>query len=140
MKFSDVPKGMMILFLGFAAILLILAFAVYGIGGFLQSSADFRGETDKRNQVEASGGYKVAAHDWFYDQCSDIKSKQQELEIYKDGGLPEGKYKAMQTELIRDVEDYNAKASNSYTVGQFKADELPYQIEADEEVESCGRP
>ena len=138
--FRYVWEGYKWLMVAFAAILLIGVFVVYGLGGFARFTADYRGETEKREQVEASGEYKVAAHDYFYNQCSDIKAKQQELEIYKDGSIPEAKYNAMQTELVRDVEEYNAKASNSYTAGQFKADELPYQIEVDEEVESCGKP
>ncbi len=102
-------------------------------------TADFRGEVEKREQVEADGAYRVAEHDKFYRMCSDIQTKQDNIETLKAAGEEDA---ATANELMLDklVNKYNADAANSYTKGQFRADELPYRIDADKEVASCGKP
>jgi hypothetical protein len=123
-------------FAGFALILLIMAFWVFGVGGFLRSTADFRGETGKRENVEADGAYRVAQHDYFYNLCSSAKTKQDNIEILKGTGNKDA-VTANRLELNKLVNKYNADASNTYTKGQFRADNLPYQLDAEEEIE-CG--
>lgn len=106
-------------------------------GGLTILMAPFQGEVEKSQQVEGSGEYRVANHDYFYNLCSDIQSKQQNIKTLEASGYKE-EATANELELQRMVSDYNAAAANEYTKGQFKADELPYHIDANKEVKSCG--
>jgi hypothetical protein len=117
--------------------------ALYGLTyawtQFTMDTAERRGEASKQEQVEASGSYRVAQHDWFYNMCGDIKAKQQNVQLMKDSGYGKQEVAANQAQLNEMVNDYNTKAANNYTSGQFKADELPYQVDANKEIESCGK-
>jgi hypothetical protein len=123
-----------------AVILGIYFVSIYVFGSASIFTAPFRGEVEKANQVEGQGEYVVAQHDWFYNMCGDIAAKQKNIkEVESLGDDYKEEVVANRMKLNEMVEEYNAKASNNYTAGQFKADELPYQINAEEEVE-CGTP
>jgi hypothetical protein len=130
---------------GVKIVLAIVVLIVVGIGITLLSGgltilmAPFQGEVEKSQQVEGSGEYRVAQHDYFYNLCSDIQAKQQNLEVLRAAGEKDAVV-ANEMQLNEMVSEYNANASNEYTKGQFKADELPYQIDAEKEVASCGSP
>lgn len=121
----------------------VLIAAIYGTTYFWaqysKDTADVRGKTEKREQVESQGEYRVAKHDYFYHLCSDIKSKQQNIKLLRENGEKDAAL-ANEIQLNEMVNEYNTAASNNYTEGQFKSDELPYQINAEKEVESCGKP
>ncbi len=122
--------------------------AIYIIGGILSTTADFRGEVDKREKVVADGDYRIAAYDEFYKLCSSIQSQNDQIEnqkalikatsdpdqkeVYRAGLVAHQNTKA---ELIR---EYNAKAAAEGTRGQFRDSELPYEIDPDQEEVSCG--
>ena len=120
--------------------------AIYVVGVFLTGSlsiftSDFRGEVEKHEQVEAQGEYRVAQYDYFFNLCGDIQAKQQNIKQLESLG-PEynEEVTANRMQLNEMVSEYNSAASSEYTKGQFKDDELPYQISAEREVESCGTP
>lgn len=129
------------LFIAGAVVVLIL----FGVGVTLLSGglsillAPFQGEVEKSQQVEGSGSHRIAQHDYFYNLCSSIKAKQQNIEALEAAGY-EDAVTANRMQLNEMVEEYNANASNDYTKGQFKANELPYQIDANKEIETCGTP
>lgn len=140
---------------GVKVALAVVILIVIGIGITLLSGgltillAPFQGEVEKSQQVEGSGEYRVAQHDYFYNLCSDIQAKQQNIALLEESAKTasgEEKQKiqdsitANKFQLNEMVSQYNADASNDYTKGQFKDDELPYQINAEEEVTSCGKP
>jgi hypothetical protein len=116
--------------------------ALYGITyawtQFTMDTAERRGEASKQEQVEASGSYRVAQHDWFYNMCGDIAAKQDNVKLMEESGYTKKEVAANEAQLNVMVEQYNSKAANNYTAGQFKADELPYKIDADKDVKSCG--
>ena len=122
---------------------IVLVGIIFGLifipGAISIATAPFRGEVAKNEQVEASGEYRVAQHDYFYNLCGDIQAKQQNIALLEEAGEDDAVV-ANEMQLNELVSEYNSKASNSYTAGQFKADELPYQIDADQEVTSCGKP
>lgn len=136
MSFSDMGK-----------IAAIFGFVILGIYGMIylttqisMDTADRRGEAEKMEQVEAEGEYRVAQHDYFYNLCSDIKAKQQNIKELETLGGYDQEVVANRMKLNEMVSEYNTAASNNYTKGQFRADELPYQIDPDTEVEECGKP
>jgi hypothetical protein len=124
--------------LGIGLVFAALYGLTYAWTQFTMDTAERRGEASKQEQVEANGAYRVAQHDWFYNMCGDIKAKQQNVELMEDSGYTKQEIAANKAQLNEMVNDYNSKAANNYTAGQFKADELPYQIDAEKEVTSCG--
>lgn len=116
-------------------------------GSLSMLTAPFRGEVDKVEQIEGDGGYRIDSNDKFYDLCGDISAKQDEIELLQssaDSAATEeerqrlqGAVTANQIVLAQMVEDYNADARNTYTKGQFRNSDLPYQIDPQEDVQ-CG--
>lgn len=116
-------------------------------GSLSMLTAPFRGEVDKVEQIEGDGGYRIDSNDKFYDLCGDIASKQDEIELLQEQAdtatTPEeqerlrGAVTANRIMLNQMVEGYNADARNTYTKGQFRNSDLPYQIDPEEDVQ-CG--
>ena|SRR5215212_9669146 len=108
-------------------------------GGLTILMAPFQGQVEKSQKVEGSGDYVVAQHDYFYNLCSDIQTKQDNIKTLEAAGEKDA-VTANQLELNRLVNKYNADAANNYTKGQFREDELPYHIDANRKVQTCGTP
>lgn len=129
---------------GFLLIILIASMSIYGWGLFSRATADFRGETGQTEQVLADADFRIQAYDHFYELCSAIQAD-------------EGRIENMESELEQDITDkrrselqtavtavrnargekiatYNADARREHTVGQFRANDLPFEIDPDEET------
>ena len=136
----DVPKVFLGLAVLFAVILFIMAFGVFGVGGFLRSTADYRGETEKREQVEAQGEYRIAKYDKFHNLCNDIQAKNEDIQLAEEtlSGKQKEKvvYAHSQTKNSM-IAEYNSMANQDYTAGDFRSSELPYQIDEDDMEVEC---
>lgn len=129
------------------AVVTMYLVAVYGFGSLQRETADFRGETGQIEQTKANSDYRIASYDNFYDACASIQSleskinnmtdelletKEGQREIVLNASITASKNK--RAELIA---SYNADARKEATQGQFRASDLPYQINEDEEKTSC---
>ncbi|MGH1563088.1 hypothetical protein [Mumia sp. DW29H23] len=131
---------------GLAAIALALVVGVYGFGWFSQQSAGFRGETSKRNLVEANGAYRIAAYDSFFDRCASVQATEDSIRVQLEEmatASPERKQqiaanvtasRAVRAQAIR---RYNTDAAKTYTSGQFLSSDLPYQLDINAKETSC---
>lgn len=137
MNFSQIWKPIAIIFIALGVVIAFGYASIYGFGTMQKDTAGFRGGVEKKERVEADGGYRVAQHDYFYNLCSDIQTKQDNIETLKGTGNKDA-VTGNRLELNKLVNRYNADAANNYTKGQFKADELPYHIDSNKEVNSCG--
>lgn len=149
----DLTGGALLALVGGAlAIVVVLALAmmaVFGFGLFSQKSANFRGETSKRNQVEANGAFRIAAYDSFYNECASIQAIEgtvAALKAERDGTpkpTPERVHEiavaltANVATRAAAIAQYNADARKSYTSGQFRASDLPYQLDTTTEETQC---
>lgn len=104
---------------------------------FSQGTANLRGETAKRNLVEANGNYRIEAYDHFYDLCAKVQTDKNMLantEASLKGASSLQKQElasailAQRNQLAADVNQYNVDAHKGYTLGQFKASDLPWQL------------
>lgn len=125
--------------LGILAVLILGAMAVFGFGFFARTTAEFRGETEAREQTVADGGYRNASYEQFYDQCQAIVAIERKIaRMQADTSLPESQRatNVLAQQNIRDdlITEYNADAAKSATVGQFRADDLPHRIDPDQET------
>lgn len=129
--------------LGGIALIIGLFFAT---GWFSIATSDFRGEVDKHNKVEANGDYRIAAYDHFYDTCAAVRSKETTISYLRVEATTatgsrktqiEGAITANQIARNELINQYNVDARKSYTSGQFKASDLPYQLDQESEQSTC---
>lgn len=134
----------------FAAVIAVALFlaAVYGGGLMQRMTADFRGETGQIEQTQADADYRISAYDQFYDKCAGIQTLESkitnlsdELEETED----EQRKSVLNTSITASknkraelINDYNADARKEATRGQFKASDLPYEVDINEEETTCG--
>lgn len=138
-------------FIGIIAVVVIFAIVflvgVYGFGFLKRTTADFRGETEAIEETQANGDYRIASYNHFYDLCASVKSLENKIdnmkselektdkdqrELVLNASITASKNK--RAELIN---TYNADARKDFTVGQFRASDLPYQLDVDEEETIC---
>lgn len=127
--------------------LLIGTMWLFGWGFFSQATAPFRGETQKRNIVEGSGQYRIAAYDHFFDLCTTIQTKEATLEALQqelDSGPSEKRAEqirasmtAIRASRAESIAKYNNDANKSYTSGQFRDSRLPYHLDRRSENTLC---
>lgn len=129
------------------AVAVLFVTVVYGFGMLQRGTADFRGETGQIEQTEANSDYRIAAYDHFYDLCASVQSleskidnmtnelaltKESQREIVLNTSITASKNK--RAELIT---SYNADARKEATQGQFRASDLPYNIDENGEETLC---
>lgn len=120
--------------------------AVYGFGFLQRGTADFRGETGQIEQTKANSDYRIAQYDHFYDLCASVRSIESKInnmeeEVEESEGQRETTLKTSITasKNKRDelIESYNADARKEDTRGNFRASDLPYEIDKNEEETVC---
>ena len=156
-KLRDVGKesvkgGISALMIGVIAILVTLAVGavgVFGFGWFRQSTADFRGETQKKEQVEANGAYRIAKYDHFFDLCASVQSNESSIKNLQAelNGPPapsesrvaqiNASITALRNQRAESINQYNVDAAKDYTSGQFKASKLPFKLYINAEETTC---
>jgi len=127
--------------------IVILLAIIYG-GGLLQRmTADFRGETSQIEQTEADSDYRISAYDQFYDKCasvqsieSKIRNLEEELENTDDKqrqSILKTSVTASKNKRAEMIQSYNADARKEDTRGKFKASDLRYELNENEEETIC---
>ncbi len=129
--------------------LLAASMFVFGFGFFAQKTANFRGETQKRNQVEGSGAFRAAAYNHFFDLCAGVQSNEASIRNLEDElhatpapttervSIIMPSLTALRNARAAGINQYNADAVKSYTVGQFRSRSLPYQLSLTAKETSC---
>lgn len=120
---------------------------VFGWGWFSQSTANYRGETDKRNQVEANGSYRIGAYDHFFNLCQHVQSdeasignltaEQQTTTDAQRKTVIAASLTALANDRADAITQYNADARKSYTLGQFRSSDLPFELSLNAQETSC---
>lgn len=127
-----------------AAIALVIALG-FGLFWFSTETsmrtADRRGEVEKMEQVEANGARRIADYEWFHNTCQDIVAQNQNIELAEQtlkGDKKTETLYALNATHNDTVADYNSRASQDYTSGQFKDSDLPYEIDPEDRDVDCG--
>jgi hypothetical protein len=120
---------------------------IFGFGWLSNSTANFRGEVSKRNMVEANGAYRIAAYDHFFDLCQQVQATEASISNTEDvlktttDAQLKTQYTANLLALRNNRADlitqYNADSDKSYTEGQFKSSNLPYELNVNKENTVC---
>lgn len=129
-------------------VFLVVGFiGVYGYGWFTDHTADRSGRTQVKQQTNGNGQYRIAAYNHFYDLCASVQTDeasitnlQDELKTTTDptrkAVLP-ASITGLKNKRADDINTYNADARKSYTLGQFRASDLPFQLDPTEDHTTC---
>jgi hypothetical protein len=117
---------------------------IFGLGWLSNETADFRGNVQQHNQIEGSGAYRIAAYDTFYNECASTQTAQAAIAntqiALKATTDPARKVQlqanllALKNTMAQAVAQYNVDARKAGTLGQFRASDLPYQLNPDQEI------
>lgn len=140
-------KKTLLILLPIVASVAILLTLIYG-GGMLQRiTADFRGETSQIEQTEANADYRISAYDRFYDKCMSVKSIESKIKNLTDELEQTDKEQrkdilntsitASKNKRAEMIQSYNADARKEDTRAKFKASDLPYELNENEEETIC---
>lgn len=146
-------RGMSKLFLASAGALIVVIVIgfmwIFGVGFMSQTTAPWRGETEKKERVEGSGNYRIAAYDHFFDLCSSVQTKEASIEnlraeLKADPPPSEQRKTVIQASMsalmnsrAEAINEYNADARKEYTRGQFRDSDLPFQLRMKELNTTC---
>lgn len=135
---------------GAAAIVLALLLAsmwVFGYGLFTDATANRQGETSKKQQVEGNGSYRIAAYDHFYDLCAGVRTSEEAIDSFRAElatttdpsrkTVLNASITAQRANRADAINQYNADARKSYTLGQFKSSDLPYELDTTAKETTC---
>lgn len=133
--------------LGIFGIVVASIFGLALLGVWLNSefsilTAETRGETGVREKTVADPDYRIAAYEEFYDKCAAIKAVEQQIDTMQaTKGLPKNQKStnilALTNQRNTLIQQYNADSRKAGTRGQFRASDLPYQIDTTQEHTSC---
>lgn len=131
-----------------AGLSLIAVFVALWFGGILFSNAtaDFRGNASVINKTRASGNYRIAQYDHFFDLCAAVQSTEGQITAQK-GEIPFAtptrkaqiyeNVDALTASRFSLIAQYNADARKSYTAGQFRSSDLPFHLDSTQETTTC---
>lgn len=128
--------------------LLVIGALWFGITVLRNETADFRGNSSVINKTRANGNYRIAQYDHFFDLCASVQDqevtiKAQERELASPDGTANRRSQirqnlsALEANRGEQINHYNADARKSYTAGQFRSSDLPYQIDPTQEPTTC---
>jgi len=94
------------------------------------------GKGEARKQIN-SGDFRIQAYDHFFNACASIQGLEGQLDAQKEAlSTATGDTRdriltniaGIQGARSQAIAQYNADARKGYTIGQFRASDLPYQL------------
>ena len=133
---------------GYGLLALVVLVALV-LGGYAARYllAPVSGTVEKQETIQ-SGDYRIHSYNHFYDLCASIQRQQRSLQAQKelldsatdshDKQRVRTRIAALKAQVQNSVSQYNADSRKAGTLATFKADDLPYQINYQEEgVVTC---
>jgi hypothetical protein len=127
--------------------LVLSAMAVFGFGFFQRGTAEFRGKTGQIERTRANPAFRIASYDSFYNACAAVQSDEATISALKEELTThpsparveqiQASLTALRAGRAEKINNYNADARKTATAGQFRASDLPYQLDRNAEETSC---
>ncbi|MEU6362246.1 hypothetical protein [Streptomyces albidoflavus] len=132
--------------LGLLALALLIAGGIFVSGAIKRGTADWRGETDKRERTTASGAFRQATYEEFFNLCASvqtaeasIKNTEEELATNPSAERAEKlrtTLTAQRNTRAGSITRYNALANEEHRAA-FQAATLPYQLDLTAKETQC---
>lgn len=114
-----------------AVVIAVTTFAIRWV------TAPAKGKLDAREQIH-SGGNRIQAYDHFFNLCAAVQTDEVALDAQLDqlaGASSDDERDRIRANIAGvtadragAINEYNADARKDYTVGQFRASKLPYDL------------
>lgn len=132
----------------FVVVLTVMTLFTFGAGQWVRETAGWSGKTEQIRQTRGNAGFRIAAYDHFYDLCASVQDQEvtitsQKAELDDPATTPSraSQIRANLSALTANrgelINHYNADARKNATSGQFRASDLPYQLDPTEERTTC---
>jgi Na+-transporting methylmalonyl-CoA/oxaloacetate decarboxylase gamma subunit len=131
---------------GVAAFFLVLLLLIFAFGGLKWITASFRGEVDARERTEASGAFRLATYEEFFNLCADVQTKEasisnlkEELETSEDAQRQQvinTSVTALRNSRAESINKYNSLAAQEHRQA-FRDNDLPARLNINEEITEC---
>jgi hypothetical protein len=122
---------------------------ILGVGLFQKETANFRGGVRQNEQIFGDPNYRTATYNHFFDLCASVQTFNDQITVtrqqmtaatgdsiaLRDLTTNLGAQENGRNEAIR---QYNADASKTATLDQFRSASLPIHIDPQSESVSCG--
>jgi hypothetical protein len=134
----SMKKIILLTITGFVA-LAVLMVALWGFGVF---TAGIKGQGEAYKEIQ-SKEFRLESYNYFFNQYHSILALEGQINVNismlddiekgtKDYSRIRTNIVALQSLRHQAIQAYNAEASKDYTAGQFRDNNLPYQIEDNE--------
>jgi hypothetical protein len=127
---------------------IVIVIGTFAGGWFQESTANFRGKVGVANATKANTAFRIQAYDHFFDLCAAVQddeasldSLDQELATSKPSQSRLDQINASKTALrgsrAEKINQYNVDAKKDWTIGQFRSNGLPFQLNKTKEETTC---
>lgn len=135
-------------FLMVVGILLAIILIVGGSWAFRYYTAEIRGTVDAEEQLESSQS-RISRYEEFFNLCATVQTRERALQAQKERLINSphadsrelsrirSNIAALESQRERAINTYNARASQAYTSGRFKASNLPHRLDPSKEKTQC---
>lgn len=134
--------GTLVAFVVTVAVVMLLG--VYGFGWFQRSTANFRGQTGAIEKTKADANFRLNSYQHFFDLCGSVQAQEDRTRILTPAATAPNasaeaitNLQAVQAERLSLIRQYNADATAKFTLGQFRDNKLPYQLDPSQEHTVC---
>lgn len=131
-------KGFVGMFTVYVALALVLAAVITAaVWGWRSLTAETAGRVGARVQI-LSADSRIQAYDLFFNECASVQGLEGQLDAqYNERAAASGSdlrrvnanIAGITGARAQAIAQYNADARKGYTIGQFRASDLPYQLD-----------
>lgn len=129
----------------------IVGVAVLGVvitfvfGGANWITASFRGEADKREQTVASGAFRIATYQRYFDLCTAVQNSEASLKALDEEKVDATDIRkaqiatsatAIKAQRAASINEYNALSGQEHKAA-FQDKKLPYRLDASDTATVC---
>ena len=123
-------------------VILVILGAIGTVGGLVWNYllAGPQGAVAARQIIQADGNYRIQAYQHFFDLCQSVQTNDDQIASqyavlnqypkndHSDRNRVLTNIAGLEAFRASNIREYNADATQSYTVGQFRSSALPYQL------------
>lgn len=131
--------------IGLAALAGAIFFGIYFFGGVQSSTADYRGRVGQQEQTQGDPNFRIQSYQYFYNTCNSVITAEQQMLITQQepdfntpGSISRQNYQAQSAERVRLIGEYNSRAAQTGTVGDYRSNNLPYRLDPNRNPTTCG--
>jgi hypothetical protein len=130
---------------GVAGLLALVLATILAVGGIKWITASFRGEVDARERTEASGTFRLATYEEFFDLCADVQSKESAIRNLEEEAESASEQRqatiaqsitALRNVRAESINTYNSKAAQEHRESFVDAN-LPARLDVNIEETTC---